>query len=264
MLFRTQNIATIHLWLFICLCLVLFAQAAQGAERGSQSTDDLTSIMHEYGFSVSEVQSVQKLIETMTRSQLSPEPITYKVKEGIAKGYPEKVIIQAASRVAERFATASAMAHRIAGKDDQEHTTELTGIIAEAYAAGLTDEGCGTVSDKLQKLRAQMPSAEFRSLSQQTMLAARDLTRRQVKSQTATELVVEILNEQSPTTRMVALRKQIRENSQSLSAESSAQQITSQIRARNGATQGSGNDTSKENSSSGEQNKNGSGGGKGH
>jgi hypothetical protein len=208
-------------------------------------TPALLQAMHREQFRHTNMVQVQKIIEEAKQEGLPTKPLTDKVYEGIAKNIDEENIVQAITRVRNRYSHAYQQARELVVDPVQE---ELLGdLIAGAYTAGLEQEECETVMSALKTRTRTMNQSQAQELTIQTMTTARIMAHRDVRSETISDVLVTALGKSYEATEMKEMQNSFVNKARYGSAENVAQQfsdgINQGLRARElGHTSGRGDE----------------------
>lgn len=210
-------------------------------------TPALLQAMHREQFRQSNMVRVQKMIEDANQEGLPTKPLTDKVYEGIAKDVNEEDIVQAVTRVQNRYRHAYRQAREVVVDPEQE---ELLGdLIADVYTAGFKQEDCETVMSSLKTRTRTMARSQAQELTIQTMTAARIMAHREVRSETISDVLVTALGKSYETTEMMEMQYSFMNRARYGAAEHVAQQFLDGINQGLGAQElghssgkGNGND----------------------
>ena len=190
-------------------------------------TPPLLQAMHREQFRHSNMVRVQEIIEDAKQEGLPTKPLTDKVYEGIAKDVSEEKIVQAVTRVRNRYRHAYQQADELEVDPDQE---ELLGdLIADAYTAGLTQEDCETVMSSLKTRMRTMTRNQAQELTIQTMTTARIMAHREVRSETISDVLVTALGKSYEATEMKEMQHSFINRARYGAAEKVAQQFSDGI-----------------------------------
>ena len=139
--------------------------------------------MHQHQFSKQSTQSIQNMIQDAQMKGLPTEPMQNKVHEGIAKKADEEAIVRAVEQVQNRYENAFQNARRLS--DDKQQVQRLGNQLAEANAAGFTNENATQLMEQLQHRTREMDRTQANELAHETIKGIRDMTRQGVSSATA-------------------------------------------------------------------------------
>ena len=234
-----KNIYVILVGVFFAACSLAFAdepvtdavelqQRAQTREMSQFIVDQeelpaLLKAVQRQRFTHANQVQVQKVIRDAEQEGIPTEPLVDKVYEGIAKDVDEERIVQAMTRVRNRYSHAYRQARQLA--DDANDTQVLGKVVAEAYTAGLKQQDCDKIVEELQTRLRTMTRQEARVMALETMVTARLMARRGVDSVTVTEVMVNALEQSYDDADM----QQIQQAFMGRARNSSAQGIANQL-----------------------------------
>ncbi len=186
-------------------------------------TPALLQAMHREQFRQSNMVRVQKIIEDAKGEGLPTKPLTDKVYEGIAKDVNEEDIVEALTRVRNRYRHAYQQARELVVDPEQEEI--LGDLITDAYTAGLQQEECEAVMSALKTRTRTMNRGQAQDLIIQTMITARIMAQREVRSETISDVLVTALGKSYEATEMKELQHSFMNNTRYGSSEHVAQQF---------------------------------------
>ena len=150
-----------------------------------------------------------------------------KAYEGMAKQVPVPSIIGAMERVASRYEHAFNLAEQLPlGK---ERVNQFGRDLAACLAAGMTLEDAEQLVNQLNAVERQMARAELQELVSESLLTARDMTRRGVSSGSAVEVVSRAIEKGFGAGDMQSLRHSFTSRSAHISVESLAKSYSNAI-----------------------------------
>jgi len=178
---------------------ILFSTSVVMAEP---SRAGVTQAMDKAGFTEKQVAQVESRLDFARQKGLPEDVMVDKLQEGIAKKIAPNRIVQAIERIASRYNHA----HQLAGNlvKDEQKAARLGNIVASGMAAGLTVEAAEKI---MQDVKAKQSSGtKSYPMAKETMLMARDLSRRGISSETTVDVVERALQEGLNVDEMRAIR----------------------------------------------------------
>jgi hypothetical protein len=178
---------------------ILFSSNVVMAEP---SRAGVTQAMDKAGFTEKQVAQVESRLDFARQKGLPEDVMVDKLQEGIAKKIAPNRIVQAIERIASRYNHA----HQLAGNlvKDEQKSARLGNIVASGMAAGLTVEAAEKI---MQDVKAKQSSGtKSYPMAKETMLMARDLSRRGISSETTVDVVERALQEGLNVDEMRAIR----------------------------------------------------------
>ena len=178
---------------------ILFSTSVVMAEP---SRAGVTQAMDKAGFTEKQVAQVESRLDFARQKGLPEDVMVDKLQEGIAKKIAPNRIVQAIERIASRYNHA----HQLAGNlmKNEQQAARLGNIVASGMAAGLTVEAAEKI---MQDVKAkQSPGTKNYPMAKETMLMARDLSRRGISSETTVDVVERALQEGLNVDEMRAIR----------------------------------------------------------
>jgi len=166
---------TIKIFVSLFVIILLSAPAVMAGENYARAT----RAMDKAGFSETQMEQVENTLELARQQGFPEDVITDKLLEGIAKHATPDRIVHAVNKTAERYNHAHSLAKELV-KNKQE-IAQLGNIVASGMAAGLTAKDAEKI---MSEIKAKHPQpAECYSLAKETMMMARDLSRRGIASE---------------------------------------------------------------------------------
>jgi len=165
--------------------ILLCAPAVMANENFARAT----LAMDKSGFTEKQRTQVEETLSFAQQQGLPDNVVTDKLQEGIAKNVAPERIVRAVKQIASRYNHAHSLAKEVV-KNKQE-VTQLGNIVASGMAAGLTAKDAEKI---IAEIRAKHPQpAESYALAKETMLMARDLSRRGIASEKTAGIVDKVL-----------------------------------------------------------------------
>ncbi len=166
--------------------IFLFLLLTSAAFAG-ELDENMTRVMNKAGFAPQQISRVQQLISVAKQKGLPEKAIAGKVHEGIAKGIAPENIVRATERVTSRYEYGYDLAERLA--DNKQQVARLGNTVAAGIAAGLQRRDAEKIVNSLHSKSQGMDRKGLYSLAEETLLTARDMSRRGVSSATTAEVV---------------------------------------------------------------------------
>ncbi|MCF6188739.1 MAG: hypothetical protein L3J49_14845, partial [Desulfobulbaceae bacterium] len=186
-----------------------------------------TRILTEAGFTQQQVIQVRSMIDTAQQKGLPADAVTNKIHEGIAKRVAPERIVQAAERVTSRYEYGYALAGKLA--ENKQQVAQLGTTVADGLAAGLSRKDAEKIVGRLQTRAEELNRAKLQSLAEETMRAARDLSRMGVSSRTTTRTVTAAVDRGFSAREMQTMRTGFEHQGARTNAESLARSYGSSI-----------------------------------
>jgi hypothetical protein len=170
------------------------ASARQAVHSGLEqnSVIKLTRAMQQNKFNEQQIQLCHALIIEAKNSGMPVQPLMNKAFEGMAKGVPPSLIVNALETVQSRNAFAFQRAAKLS--TDNSRTENLGRMLAAGLAAGLSKEDADKITSKVQQRAGSMNSDRTYSLARECFQTARDVSRLGVSSKAVTGMVIQALN----------------------------------------------------------------------
>lgn len=151
----------------------------------------MTRLMIQNRFQEEQMLRVQQSVMETLKEGLPAAPVMNKAFEGMAKGAGPDSIVRAMEQTRSRYSYAYEKAGEISGPGANSGRTGE--IIAEGMTAGLTRGDADRIADAVGSMSRERDLDRSRdrvdALARESFLAARDMTRRGVASETASEAV---------------------------------------------------------------------------
>ena len=180
--------------------------------------------MEQARFTHQQIVQAGTIVQSTSRPDIAGTAVLNKIHEGIAKGIPSGTILMAATRVSSRFNAATQLAAALAGADD----TALIHTYADCLAAGLQEQHAFQINSALKTRTANAGTDTALALTQQTLLTARAMVRRNISSESVAGLLQSALSAGYTDRGMIALRQHISLHSTDL--ETSVQRLNTALR----------------------------------
>jgi hypothetical protein len=173
----------------------------------------MTNAMTQSSFTEAQMVQLGKQLSSGSHQQVTIKAIRDKVHEGIAKGVPPEVILQATARVRNRYQ----FAVRLAEELDLKNQAQIATAYADCLAAGLTRRDAKRIHEAIQqRTRTKKNATAPNNLTSETLLTARDMVRQGISSGTTRDLLGKALehgyNDQNMRTLRHTLRNRNMEN----------------------------------------------------
>jgi uncharacterized membrane protein YgcG len=169
--------------LFLLMGLLILLPARVWAEDAGE----LQGAMIQAGFSTDQISRVQSIVTTARQSGVPGDVVTSKVYEGMAKHVSPDRIITALEKVTSRYEYGYSLAAKI-GRN-KEQITGLGNMLTAGIAAGLTRQDAEQIVNRLQSRAPQVEGSELYQLAEESIRAARDMSRQGVSSATTVNVV---------------------------------------------------------------------------
>lgn len=221
------------------------------------ASENITAAMERAGFTVEQVTQVEQIMHSTQQKGLNKELVVDKLQEGISKQVAPDRIIGAIDQVTSRYSYAHDLAKSVVANKKQ--AAQLGDIVAASLASGLTKQDTEKIFAHFQA--KHHPEKIKSDLVIETMLTARDMSRRGVKSTTTIAVVENALQSGFSAKDMRSMRSDFnRQGTSSIDALNKGSMSTLSQGSVSGANHGSGASGS---GSSGDSNGSGSGSGNG-
>jgi hypothetical protein len=167
--------------------------ARQAIQNGLNTEDvvQLTRAMQQNKFNEQQIQQAHALMVEAKISSLPVQPLTNKAFEGMAKGVPPPLIVNAMQTVQSRNAYAFQRAAQLS--KDKSQVEKLGRTLAAGLAAGLSKTDADKITTTAQQRAGSMSSDKAYSLAIESFQTARDISRLGVSSQAVTGMVTQAL-----------------------------------------------------------------------
>lgn len=149
--------------------------------------DEITSItqsMVKARFTEETIIGLQNTVMQAFAHGVPIAPVNSKILEGIAKHAPPSSIVLATERITARYIQSSGLAAQLTEENEQK--TQWGEFIATGNAAGLAFQD---VEKILQQLQTRKNEKYFNSLTTETLVTARDMSRQSVPPESLTEII---------------------------------------------------------------------------
>ena len=211
--------------------------------------------MAQAGFNETQMANIEATLSVARQQGLPEEVMIDKLQEGIAKHVAADRIVRAVEKTASRYQQAHQLAKNLVS--NKQEIAQLGNIIASGMAAGLASKD---VNKMIADFKAQHPqTTEAYPLAKETMLMARDLSRRGIASETTAEVVDKALAQGLNVSEMHTIREAFNQQSSKAGIESFAKGASSA--SRHGSTHSENNSAAGIGSGSGSSGGGGNGAG---
>lgn len=172
-----------------------------------KEAQDTAQVMVQVRFTEEHMVRFNNQVLSGSNQRLTTVAIRNKVHEGAAKGVPPEAILQAATRVRDRYQYAMQLAEEL----DQNKHTQIGRTYADCLAAGLTRQDGRRITDALhQSSRAPVKTGNRKNLNTETLLTLRDMVRQGISSVITTDLLKQALAHGYDENDMLTLRHTLR------------------------------------------------------
>jgi hypothetical protein len=208
--------------------------ARQAIQNGLNSQDvvKLTRAMQQNQFNEQQIQRAHALMIEARNSSLPVQPLTNKAFEGMAKGVPPPLIVNAMQTVQSRNAFAFQRAAQLSR--DKTHIDSLGRTLATGLAAGLSREDADKITTMAQQRAGSMRSDQAYSLALESFQTARDVSRLGVSSSAVTGMVTRALDKGYNPEDMRTMRSAFMNQAQHADPQNLARGYTAAIQAGKG------------------------------
>jgi uncharacterized membrane protein YgcG len=231
--------------LILILSLVTMAHAGNPQEGDGVAMQNFQNIETQLTRLGIQKDEAMALIEAMNRAHFTEEQmvratnqlsaadkegmatgaIRQKINEGIAKGIPPETILEATTRVRNRFEFAMNLAAQL----DKKNQVQLGKTLVDCLSAGLTEKDARSIATSLQTRTKNYNTDESpQILRMETMYTVRALSRQGVSSSTTTGLIGAALAQNFDAKAMRTLRASL-QNTEMGNIEGMTKQFTSAI-----------------------------------
>ncbi|UCD82475.1 MAG: hypothetical protein JSW26_13930 [Desulfobacterales bacterium] len=207
-----------------------------------ESVIKLTRAMLQDKFDEQQIQLAHALMIEAKNSGMPVQPLVNKAFEGMAKGVPPPLIVNAMETV--QFRNAFAFQRAAKFSNDRSRTENLGLTLAAGLAAGLSWDDADKINGKLQQRTAPMNSDRAYSLALECYQTVRDVSRLGVSSQDVVSMLSMALNKGFNHEDMHALRNSFVAQARQSEPQNLARSYTAAIKAGkgfHGEPRGSGN-----------------------
>jgi len=163
----------------------------------------LLSAMEEQGMDAAEVDALFGVMRGAVDDGLPPGPFLRKAEEGVAKRVKAETMMNAMTRVRERYRYAHAWAGELV--PDDETASDVMEALADTLAAGMETGDLDRLRDRL-RTRDRVRDPE---LCGETALTLREMTRLRLRSRTAADAVDAALEQGYDTAEMIRFRNMV-------------------------------------------------------
>jgi hypothetical protein len=214
--------------------------ARQAIQNGlnTENVVKLTRAMQQNQFNEQQIQRAHALMIEARNSSLPVQPLTNKAFEGMAKGVPPQLIVNAMQAVQSRNAFAFQRAAQLSR--DKIHIDNLGRTLAAGLAAGLSKEDADKIATMAQQRAGSMNSDQAFSLALESFQTARDVSRLGVSSSAVTGMVTQALKKGYNSEDMRTMRSAFINQAQHAEPQKLAHGYTTAIQAGKGFHGGSG------------------------
>lgn len=222
--------------LIILFFTILFSSTIAIA---GESTADLNLAMDKAGFTEEQVLQVENRLNFARQNGLPEDVIADKLQEGMAKQISPGRIVQAIEQITARYHHAHVLAGNMV--KGQKNMTQLGNIVAAGMTAGLTIQDAEKITADFKEKQSR--GTDNYPLAKETVLMARDLSRRGVASATTVEIVEKALQNSSNADEMRTMRETLNNQGRQSSIESFAKKGNPSHSSTSGSTGAEGSDS---------------------
>jgi hypothetical protein len=185
-------------------------QAQEMVREGvdSEAAEAMLRSMIHHRFEERQILRAQEIVLAAHRNGLPETQVMLKAHEGMAKHVPADRIVEAMEMVRSRYATAFEIARTLGGGELQQH--HVGKAIAEGLTAGMEVGAPETIARQIHRQGAQKSTQILDKTILESYLAARDMVRLGVSSQTSADMVCQALESGYDQTQMNHLRNRFR------------------------------------------------------
>lgn len=168
--------------------------ARQAIQNGLKTEDvvKLTRALQQNKFSEQQIQLAHALMIEAKTSSMPVQPLVNKAFEGMAKGVPPPMIVNAMEAVQSRNAFAFQRAAQLTS--DKSRTDHLGRTLAAGLAAGLSEADADKITKMAQQRAGSLNADQAYNLALECYQTARDVSRLGVSSQAVTGMVSRALD----------------------------------------------------------------------
>ncbi|RLB95116.1 MAG: hypothetical protein DRH90_25840, partial [Deltaproteobacteria bacterium] len=171
---------TIKISISLFIIILLSAPAVMANENFARAN----RAMNKAGFTENQRSQVEETLNSAQKHGLPEDVISDKLQEGIAKNVAPEKIVHAVKQISARYNHAHSLAKGLV--NNKQEIAQLGNIVAAGMAAGLTTKDAEKI---MAGIKAKHPQpAECYSLAKETMMMARDLSRRGIVSGKTAEI----------------------------------------------------------------------------
>jgi hypothetical protein len=183
--------------------------------------------MWQHDIDVNYIQITQNLIVDAHQKSLPTGPMINKAHEGLSKNIPGQYIVKAVENVRDRYSFSYDQIQMITNQKRQKD--QLAGILASSIAAGMRREDAIKIVTTLKDKSHAIKKNQFNSLALESLITLRDLSRVGVSSESATQMVAQVLQKQYSGKQMKNLRGSFISQSRHTSPQNLAEGFTKAI-----------------------------------
>ena len=153
----------------------------------------MTRSMLENNFTIDNALKTQQIIMDAYKKGLPPEPLKYKVFEGMTKNVKPDRIVRAMEIVLSRYAFAYGQVAVLS--EEKAQIGRLGNTLSAALAAGLKNEDAAQLCSMIQNKVQNVTGNARNSLAFETLKTARDMARLSVDSKAVADVLIGALQE---------------------------------------------------------------------
>ena len=176
-------------------------------------------MMEKAGFTTAQIEKIEQLTKVARKDGLPEGLVAGKLREGLVKRVSPVKIIGAIKQVTSRYHYAYEMSKQIT--KDKRKQIELGNIIAAGIASGMTKSHAETLVLQFKNFKGEV-SVRY-NVAKESMLMARDLSRRGIGSETVKNAVEQTMQRGLNADDIHSLRGQFDQHGSQESVESFAQ-----------------------------------------